>query len=449
MKKINNWILGAAILCSAPFITSCVADKHDNPAQPEAVKNREVLLSHIENAAQTMATETGFSSLNTSSQAVSQLMSLLQHDKNFIKNMKTVLQAVVNSGAKAVLKPVTTEYELFARGYLAYLSVDGTKLGFKIVFDGKGNGRLAVSDYTEIIFPATVDGIGTTFFKLTIKNDGNFYQAVSDANIPQMKRIGLVTHLPKKIIMTLSCLVDDKEVVISTNEIAQELYAGDDAQYVCLDEVNHFKIYGRSLSKNGSGDEGILDINVEVENAEVTFGYNFGANGKNFIASEMTVPQDVKTSFSSRIEKGTSDVKEIKDIKVTLLDDLMLTGDISGESDFMQVFSDWIMNRNTYAEDVVTAFARQLNSACHLQLSCPNTTKPETIRFCVVKSGDGYTIEPGLQDLNTGEYVPITTLVDAKTREIFMQAFSHSFTPAGSSVGSMLQLYSVFMQMMP
>lgn len=56
---------------------------------------------------------------------------------------------------------------------------------------------LAVCDHLEFIFPATVAGIGTTLFKLIVKNSNDCYETVSDVNIGNLKRVACVNRLPK------------------------------------------------------------------------------------------------------------------------------------------------------------------------------------------------------------------------------------------------------------
>jgi len=157
-----------------------------------------------------------------------------------------------------------------------------------------------------------------------------------------------------------------------------------------------------------------------------------------------------KADFLSQMSKNAFDVADLKAFTIRLLDDLTFTGTITDGSTFAKDFGKVIQNRQlNSSSSVLNTMVESLNKSCRMQLSCEQITKPETVRFCLVQQDKGCWIEPGLKDLDSDAFVPISELLDAETMDYINKSFGQSFTPAGNAAGSALQFYSVFMQMMP
>ena len=219
MKRMKHYALAAVLLlCGTALTTSCSME--DNPAMPsaeelEARENRDELIRHIENDAETMAEVFSMESLNIASQAYGQLLALIERDNSFLTNMRVILSALSEKKALLSISPVEAGSELAKMGYLLYMTADNSGFGIRVVFDGKGGCRLVSANNTEFIFPVTIEGIGTTLFKLIIKDSNDYYLSVTDANILNVNRLACINRLPRSITMTLTGFINNKELKLS------------------------------------------------------------------------------------------------------------------------------------------------------------------------------------------------------------------------------------------
>ena len=455
MKQIKLLALAALLLGGLGFFSSC--SEKDTPVitvDPEEKENRDALLTHIGNDSKILADYFSTETFNATTQAYTQLLALIKRDAKFVPGMRTLFSAVSEKKSLLNIYPVSASSELAKMGYLLYINVDNSDFGAQVIFDGKGGCRILGADHLEFIFPATITGIGTTLFKLTVKNSADCYQSVSDANIPNvnMKRVACVSRLPKSITMTLTGFIANQELTLSENTIRLELPQKENSEYVSFD-AGSFKLIGSQSAYLNATDASALDYSLAVDGDQMTLDYGYANNGMNVINSQavMTLPQ--KENFLSQMSKNTFDVANLKAFTVRVLDDLTLTGTIADGADnaqFAQYFANNIKNRQqTASAETLASAVETLNASCLLQLFCEHMTKPETVKFCVVQNGDKYMIEPALKDLRSDAYLPISALLDQKTLAYINQPLQQSFTPAGNASSSVLEFYAVFMQMMP
>lgn len=449
MKTFKHFFFAAMLSCGTGLFTACTAES-DNPVAPiddEALINRKELISHLENNARILADNVSMEPFSVTAQAYEQLLALIQRDKNFVTNMKTVFTAL--SDNRLFASPVAAGSELEKMGYLAYVTVDNGGFAFQVLFDGKGGSRIRPSDHLEFIFPATIDGIGTTLFKLIVENSADCYQTVTASNFNNMKRLACVNRLPKSFTMTLNGLINNQELTLGKSIVNLELPLSEGSQYVSLD-ASSFKLHGSHSSYLSAGDEHVIDYSLSMEDEDMALSYSFNHNGLGIIScdAQMELPQ--QSSFITQMSDNAFSTANLKDFNISIVDDLMLTGTIVDSEAFAQHFATAIKDRQQASSaEVMEAAAALLNESCQLQLSTEQMTKPETVNFCTVKQGDSYTVEPALTDLSGDGLIPISQLVDAQTMESINKPFLLSFTPGGNATSSALQFYSVFMKMMP
>lgn len=455
MKRIKYYALAAVLLlCGTGLTTSCITE--DNPAKPSAEEleikeNRKELISHIENDAQTMAEIFNVASLNIASQAYEQLLALMERDNGFMTNMRVLLSAVSEQKALLSISPVEAGTELAKMGYLLYLTADNSGFGVRVVFDGKGGCRLVSAKNMEFIFPATIDGIGTTLFKLIIKDSNNYYLSVTDAKIQNMKRIACVNRLPRSLTMTMTGFIDNKELTLSESVVCLELPQNEHSAFVNFD-AKSFNLTGRQSNYNyqTAGIESSLDFSLRMEQDDMTLGYGYTCDGASVINCEAQMHLTQQNGFISHMLKNAFDIVDLKAVSIRILDDLTLSGTITGGTAFAQDFTTAIKNRQqANSPDVLAGTVESLNQSCHFQLSCEQMTKPDAVKFCVVQKDGNYMIEPALKKLTSDDFIPISQLVNSQTMENFNKSFHLSFTPGGNATGSALKIYSAFIQMMP
>lgn len=411
--------------------------------------NRSELISLINNSAKALADALKAESLNATSQAFAQLMSLIELDKNFIANINTLFKTISQRNAQLSLTPVKAGSELAEMGYLAYMTVDTGGYGVRVIFDGKGGCRVVSADNLEFIFPATVDGIGTTLFKVIIKNSNNCYQTLADANIPNVEHLALINRLPKSFTMTLTALIDKKEQTLSESVVNLELPETPESDFVRLDAPS-FRITGKQSTYLNAKDESVLDFSLSMEDANMVFDYGFTSNGEEIVTNNAQMVLSQPGNFMGQMSLDAFNIADLKSFTICVLNDLTLSGSIADGATFATDFMKALKDRQSDgSDDALYELVESLNSSSSIQLTSEKIVMPEPVRLCLVKKDNQYTIEPGIKDIFSDENIPISQLVDSRVMEQFNKPFSQSFTPSGNSASSILRFYSVFMQMMP
>jgi len=453
MKRIKYYALSAVLLlCGTGLTTSC--DVSDNPVEPspeeqEAIDNRNELIRHIENDAKTMADMFNVESLNVAAQAYEQLLAQMQGSKGFMVNMKSLLSTGSMRKAVTGISPVTSGSELAKMGYLMYISVDNSGYGIQVVFDGKGNSRLSSAENLEFVFPADIKGIGYTLFKLIIKDGGEYYQSVSAANIPNVKGVACVNRFPRSLTMTLTGFIDNKEQKLSETVIGLELPLNENSKFVSLD-AKSFNLTGQQHNYPASGKESTLDFSLNNNNGNMALSYGYACDGTPVVDCVALMRVKQQSGFIGQMSGDALNVADINSVAIRILNDLTLSGTISGGDTFSQNFASAIKNRQQVSsQDALAGIVESLNQSTDLQLSCMQMTKAEVMKFCVTEKDKQYIIEPSLKDLNSDKFIPISEIVDAQTMENFNKSFNMSFTPGGNAAGSALNVYSALIKMMP
>ncbi len=178
-------------------------------------RNREEVLSHVKSDAKVVADNMNPEMFNLTNQVYSQLMALMVKDRNYMRNMKQVLAIMAANSALKKIRPVTYGSELAKMGYLMYIPVDIQTFGAQVVFDENGESRLFPCDGLEFIFPATVDGLGTTLYKVAFKAGDNWTEKIFPAQLNNVKGLACVYRVPKTLTMTLSGAFDNKVLTLS------------------------------------------------------------------------------------------------------------------------------------------------------------------------------------------------------------------------------------------
>lgn len=411
--------------------------------------NRSELISLIKNDSKKLADVLKAESLNATSQAFEQLMSLIELDKNFIANINTLFKGISQRNAQNSLTPVKAGSELAEMGYLAYMTVDTGGYGVRVIFDGKGGCRVLSADDLEFIFPATVDGIGTTLFKVIIKNSYNCYQMVADANIPNVEHLALVSRLPKSFTMTLTALIDKKEQTLSQSVVSLELPESAESDYVRLD-ASSFRITGKQSTYLNDKDESALDFSLSMEDANMDFDYSFTSDGEEIVTNNAQMVLSQAGSFMGQMSLDAFNIADLKSFTIRVLNDLTLSGSIANGAAFAADYAQAIKDRQSDdSADALSKLVESLNSSSSIQLTSDKIAMPEPVKLCLVKKDNLYTIEPGIKDIYSDDVIPISQLVDSQVMEQFNKPFNQSFTPSGNSAGSVLRFYSTFMRMLP
>ncbi|MBO7069211.1 MAG: hypothetical protein J6W52_11160 [Bacteroidaceae bacterium] len=475
MKRIIYLALVATMFCCTLVFTACSSEDIDNSSvNQEIEKERNELLAHIQDDARIMADSLNFDMLNTTAQVNGQLLSSMAKGRNFLTNMKKLIGIMAVQNAMQHVKSVAAGSELAGKGYTAYLPLDISAFGVRVVFDERGNYNVTPAEGLEFIFPATLDGVGTTAFKMSLKNNGEWYESVSPTNFGNVKGLACISRIPKAMTMKLTGLLNENEVTLLTGILNIEMEKNAESQYVDFYN-NAFAISGQLMSTlKGSqyglpDDDSTLSFNLSMnESGQADIAYNFEQNGMNVLnfGAQVTLPQ--KEHF---IEQIAGDITSLSDFTVgnmililgnafsnsqavaemTILDDLILTGTIRDGSQFFQALQDIVAKRND--KEVTTEewkeFVQKFNDSYNLLIGCEHVTRQVPMQLFAIQSDGSLDNLPALKFADKTDYIALRTLLTTEAVDNINKIYETTATPVSNAAGVGLRLLSSVVLMMP
>ena len=445
MKQLGKWLMAAALVCGLFTLTSC-EDEQDNPVDnggnevvDEVAQNREEILSHIKSDAKILADNMNPEMLNLTDEVYSQLMALMAKDRNYMKNMKQILAMMAANSATKNITPVTKGSELAEIGYLMYIPVDIQTFGVQVVFDENGSSRLFPCEGLEFIFPATVDGLGTTLYKVAFKAGSNWKESIAPAQLKNLKGVACVYRVPETITMTLSGLFDNKVLTLSNS----------------IFDIGETEISGHtSTSLKGAGYglpdvESSLDFKFSnVEEDKVKIDCSYVNNGLNImtLAAMLTLPGTLTlTELLSNIDLNGI----YADYDMLIFDDLNLYGSISDVAQFSEAFMNVTQKNSTDAFNDFSDNVDRLNLYSKVYIMSQNAQSPLLLQLMTAWKDNKIRPMPGIWSYELSEPIPFDAYMEQSDVEIINKALEAVISPMGTNTVLSIQVLSRIMQMLP
>lgn len=475
MKRIKYGVLFATLLFGSIAFTSCSTDKGEpSEANEEVKKEREELLAHVENEATWMADSLNFDALNMMTRVNEQLLEAMNKDPRFADNLKKVVTMLAARNALSNMKPVEAGSELAQMGYSAYIPIDISAFGVRVIFDEEGNYRFDPIEGLEFIFPATIEGYGATAYKWSIKNNGDWYESVSPVHLNGVRGLACVSRIPKSFTMTMSGLFDDKVVTMLKGVVNIHLDEDAESDYVSF-EGNAFQVEGQLTSclqgaayglPNGDGQ---LNISYGIDQTDrMNIGFDFTQHGRRVMDgnARMELPQkktvvDQLTDFLlDRSRLGQEDnllyLAQIfagnrTDVTLNILDELTLSGTIDDGTQFCQALYDVKQQGqdSPMSADEFDGCVQRLNQACNFFLSCPHISQPVPFQWVAIQEDTKQDVQPALLFADNPEYIPLSELVGETTMDNIKKTHEATATAVGGAAGVSMQFISRLVQFMP
>lgn len=477
MKNIKYWLLVATLVCGSALFTACDSDDNsggggDSPLPPtenEVEQERDELLTLIEDDTETVVGNLETDGLAMLSQVNGQLMSMMGRGRNFIVNMQQVIAMLAVKNAMEHIKTVETGSKLDEMGYKYYLPVDISAFGVRVAFNERGDYDITPADGMEFVFPATVEGFGTTVYKMSFKNTGEWYESIASSQFGNVQQLAIVNRIPKALKMTLSGLFDDVEKVLFSSDIQLAMDADGLTDIVSLKD-NNFQLTGQLLTllkANGmSEDDGQLDYNVDFNHDGLTnIDIAFTQKGLKLVnlSALLTLPAD--NDFMGRLldyilhfnnggepEPFPASVLSggKSEVKMTILDNLYLAGSIPNLETCLNAMQDLSRNINAQSSAAdINNYLKVVNSQYTMTIATGHSTHEVLMQMTAEDMDGSCRILPSLKFEDTPDYQPISELVSEKTIDSMDTIVSKAISPLGASAGSYVLLLSRIMQIMP
>ena len=438
MKKASIWLMVATLFCGLFTLTSCV-DEADNPTgDSEIIQDREEILSHIKNDAKVLAEEMNPEMLNLTNEVYSQLMALIAKDRNYMKNMKQILAMMAANNALKKIMPVTKGSELAKMGYLMYIPVDIQTFGVQVVFDENGSSRLFPCEGIEFIFPATVNGLSTTLYKVAFKAGSKWKETVAPAQLKNLKGVACVYRVPETITITLSGLFDNKVQTLnkSTFDIGETLISGRSST---------------SLKGTGYGlpdVESTLDFKFSTaQKGKVQIDCNYVNNGLQIMTLQAMLTLPETGNLIERLSTNDFNGSHI-DFDMQILNDLNLYGSIRDVAQFSEAFMNITQNKSISSTDFSNNVDK-INQYSEIHATCQNVTNPLYLQLMAKWVDNKNLLMPGIWSYENLELIPFDTYVEQADMDNINKVLEVVIPPMGSNTLLGVQIFSRIMQMLP
>jgi hypothetical protein len=428
----------ATLFCGLFTLTSCV-DEADNPTgDSEIIQDREEILSHIKNDAKVLAEEMNPEMLNLTNEVYSQLMALMAKDRNYMKNMKQILAMMAANNALKKIMPVTKGSELAKMGYLMYIPVDIQTFGVQVVFDENGSSRLFPCEGMEFIFPATVNGLSTTLYKVAFKAGSKWKETVAPAQLKNLKGVACVYRVPETITITLSGLFDNKVQTLnkSTFDIGETLISGRSST---------------SLKGTGYGlpdVESTLDFKFSTaQKGKVQIDCNYVNNGLQIMTLQAMLTLPETGNLIERLSTNDFNGSHI-DFDMQILNDLNLYGSIRDVAQFLEAFMNITQNKSISSTDFSNNVDK-INQYSEIHATCQNVTNPLYLQLMAKWVDNKNLLMPGIWSYENLELIPFDTYVEQADMDNINKVLEVVIPPMGSNTLLGVQVFSRIMQMLP
>lgn len=479
MKKIINWLLFATLFLGLTMQTSCSSKDDDDSSNEEVRKERDELITRIENDTQVMDQNLNLEMFDLATQVQQQLLMLMGKDPRFSSNLKTVVSTLAVRNAFQNIRQVQSGSELAAMGYVAYIPVDIMSFGVRVIFDERGNYTMKPVEGLEFVFPATVEGYGQTLYKIALRNEGEWYESVTPAKLNGVRGLACINRFPKKLNLRMTGLFNNEEVTLLTEEVKIMLEKSTDSQYVDF-KTNSFQISAELKSTLKGTKYGLPDD-------DSTFGFTLGTTSSseegtglmNFLCSftqkgvslfngtaQMALPE--QQSFIDHISEDISSSTDWQnmnaydhfadlfgnttaDVTLKFLEDLTISGTISDSENFFQALSNISPNKKVgqVPAEEFNDFVQTLNQSGHFVLTCPTIMNPVPLQLMAQQEETHYILMPALQFADKPAYVPLNELVTEETNERFLRMYEETSTLVTRTLNVDMQLIYRMMRLMP
>lgn len=288
-RMLNRAIALIMISCSSLLVGCAVAD---DPYNPEADRNRDMLATHFKADASVLADNLNFDAITLSSQTTSQLLALMNKSRTFKEDVKKMIALLT----------------------IQNLTDRTNSHGLRIIFDEKGNYQVGPSEGMVFIFPATVDGYGKMLYKLSMASNRNFNE------VPELLRV------------TLSCMYQDKEVVLNSS-VASVKMTSDFPGMAAItlgtfsfeSKIDYFLPDAKDAAKASTIDI----VGSRESDGNVNFQLGYVQNKLNILDANMNIP--LPADYVIKSIRGMMETVNSITVSSSILDDLYVTGNIKGD----------------------------------------------------------------------------------------------------------------------
>ncbi len=437
MKKIQNWMLAAILICGIGIFTSCSSD--DESAQEQADKNRAVFIEHTRATLKDLAENLHFKSWPNMNAFLQYFNKTVLLNENYNKELSKLFNQKISES----IKPVEAGSDLEAMGYQNQATIDLTNFNYQLTVD---NGTTFNVEPSEELRIKMYDAEKNVNFDLLFQASG--------ATMPLLSRTlskngrAVIILVPQQFKFVLSNDSDGKMRPWLTGTFNNRMNKSQERSYYDIAE-DEWTIDGQTVTGH-AGQVVTFTIKQDPTTHKAYNSFNFVLNGRQMIdmsltASNVTGNKDFPTlDYSSGILDLLAvaiDGNNIDEAKLTLLDDLTTTMSISDMSKLLRLEKEYRKAGRNYADKAtIEQYTQQFNELAKAEITCKGINQTIPMRLLTAKVGLDWWALYGFKFADNTDYVPLNELIDEESMQYVTNIADHSVEPMEQGVIVVRQL---------
>ena len=453
MKKIMNWVMAAALVCSTSVMTSC-SSSDDNPT-PDNTRKRTEFVEHTRASLKAVASNLNFKAWNSLNYFATGFNQYIMLNDDFDKTLSRTLGEMIQKSIVPFELPeggipedlpadLKTDYKYVATvdltdfNYTFTATTTGFDVaenddnGLEILFPNPGDNNSNIENISVVI-----KGTGDTFFTSADRFSNDSVLVL--VKFPVQYDLAISTksggNWTKNVYGTIKNAVQnyaDVETIDGSTPTNPKMEGWNIAMdlHAAIPSVDGFDLY--------------LAIGQDPKTHKAGLKLNYAHNGYKVVdatavmsnTNGMTDLSEVTTSSSimdilSAIMTGNS----IDDLTLTLLDDLTTKLQITDCEKVIKIQKEMARARRSYADQqTIGGYVDQLNALISCSMTDKTLAQDIPMRLVTTKVGVDWWTVPALNFADENGYVPMTELLDKESIEYALNIIDHAVDPTKNSI---------------
>ena len=426
MKKIQNWMLAAILVCGIGVFSSCSSD--DDSAQEQADKNRAEFVGHTRATLKLLAENLHFKSWPNMNAFLSYFNETILSNKNYNKELsKLFFQKISDS-----VKPVEAGSDLEAMGFQYQATIDLTNFNYQLTVD---NGTTFNVEPSEDFRIKMYDAESNVNYDLLFQASGSAMPLLNRALSTNTQAV--IVLVPQQFKFVLSNDSDGKMRPWLTGTFNSSMKKSQERSYYDIVE-DELTIEGQTVTGH-AGQVTKFTIKQDPATRKAYNDFSFVLNGKQMVNLSLTASNVTgKKEFSKLNSNGgildlltvALDGNNLDEAKFTLLDDLTTTMRISDMHKLLQLEEEYrAAGRNHADQATIEQYTQQFNELAKAEITCKGINQTIPMKLLTAQVGVDSWVLYGFKFADDTDYVPLNELVDAESMQYATNIVDHAVEP--------------------
>lgn len=437
MKKIQNWMLAAILICGIGIFTSCSSD--DESAQEQADKNRAVFIEHTRATLKDLAENLHFKSWPNMNAFLQYFNKTVLLNENYNKELSGIFRQRISDSKRNV----DAGSDLESMGYQTQATVDLTNFNYQLTVD---NGTTFTVEPSEDFRIKMYDAESNVNYDLLFQASGPATPVLSSTLSSNTQAV--IILVPQQFKFVLSNDSDGKMRPWLTGTFNSSMKKSRERSYYDIAE-DEWTIDGQTVTGH-AGQVVTFTIKQDPATHKAYNSFNFVLNGRQMVDMSLKATNATGKKDFSKHDIGSGfldllaaalDGNNIDEAKVTFLDDLTTTMSISDMSKLLRLEKEYRKaGRNNADKATIEQYTQQFNELAKAEITCKGINQTIPMRLLTAKVGLDWWVLYGFKFADNTDYVPLNELVDAESMQYVTNIADHSVEPMEQGVIVVRQL---------